>query len=50
MTKLCHRQFSTYITIQRKWLRNHADKLETVLNNKRIDITPITETHFTNLF
>jgi exonuclease III len=29
-------------------LRNHAHELETVLNNKRIDIALISETHFTN--
>jgi len=29
-------------------LRNDAHKLETVLNNKRIDIALISETHFTN--
>lgn len=29
-------------------LRNHAHELETVLNNKRIDIAIISETHFTN--
>jgi len=28
-------------------LKNHAFELETVLNNKRIDIALITETHFT---
>lgn len=28
-------------------LKNHAHELETVLNNKRIDIALITETHFT---
>jgi len=29
-------------------LKNHALELETVLNNKRIDIALVTETHFTN--
>lgn len=28
-------------------LKNHVLELETVLNNKRIDIALITETHFT---
>jgi len=29
-------------------LRNHAHELETILNNKRIEIALISETHFTN--
>lgn len=31
-------------------LKNHAHVLETVLNNKYIDITLITETYFTKYF
>lgn len=30
-------------------LRNHDHELETVLNNKRIEIALITETYFTNI-
>jgi len=33
--------------IQCIWPKNHVHELETVLNNKRIDTTLITETHFT---